>query len=96
MLEHIVPQAVILNSEENPAIIPDSNRVKAPVVGAGSTDFGGSQKHDVANQADAEGVDRLAFTASQKTSEEVEAPNVDHAKKWNKVHGTKSQYPQRN
>ena len=26
----------------------------------------------------------MALTASQKTSEEVEAPNVNHAKKWNK------------
>ena len=50
--------------------------------GAISTDFGGSQKHDVSNQAGTEGVDRLAPTASQKTSEKVEAPN--HAKKWNK------------
>ena len=25
----------------------------------------------------------MALTASQKMSEEVEAPNVDHAKKWN-------------
>ena len=40
--------------------------------------------HEVVNQAGAEGVDRLAPTASQKTSEEVEAPNVDHAKTWNK------------
>ena len=58
--------------------------MKAPVVGAGSTDFGGRQKHDVANQAGAEGVERLAPAASQKTSEKVELPNVDHAKKWNK------------
>ena len=70
MLQNIVPQAGILNKEENPAI--DSDRVKASVVDAGSTDFGGSQKHDVANQADAEEVDRLAPTASKKTSEEEE------------------------
>ena len=44
-------------------------KVKAPVGSAGSTDFGGSQKHVVANQAGAEGVDHLALTASQKTSE---------------------------
>ena len=51
VLENIVPQAGILNREENPAI--DSTRVKAPEVGAGSTDFGVSQKHHVANQAGA-------------------------------------------
>ena len=69
VLKNVVPQASIL-TEENSAT--DSNRVKAPVVGAGSTNFGGSQKHDVANQADAEGVDHLALTASQKTSEKQE------------------------
>ena len=70
VLQNLVPQAGILNKEENPAI--DSDRVKASVVDAVSTDFGGSQKHDVANQADAEEVDRLAPTASKKTSEEEE------------------------
>ena len=40
VVENIVPQAGILNNEENPAIDPE--RVKAPVVGAGSTNFGGS------------------------------------------------------
>ena len=39
VLENIVPQAGILNNEENPAI--DSDRVKASVVNAGFTDFGG-------------------------------------------------------
>ena len=39
MLENIVPQAGNLGREGNTAI--DSDRVKAPVVGAGSTDFGG-------------------------------------------------------
>ena len=53
---------------ENPAT--DSDRVKAPVAGAGSTDFEGSPEHEVANQAGAEGLDRLAPTVSQKTSEE--------------------------
>ena len=67
VLENIVPQAGFLNGEENPTI--DSDRVKAPVDGASFTDFGRSQKHDVANQAGAEGVNRLAPTASQKTSE---------------------------
>ena len=62
VLQSMVPQAGILNIEENPAI--NSDRVKASVVDAGSTDFGASQKHDVANQADAEEVDRLAPTAS--------------------------------
>ena len=79
VLKNVVPQASML-TEENPAT--DSDRVKAAVVGAGSTDFGGSQKYDVANQAGAEEVDRLAPTATQKTSKEVEAPNVDHTKKW--------------
>ena len=37
--ENTVPQAGILNNEENPAT--DSDRVKAPVVGAGSADSGG-------------------------------------------------------
>ena len=59
--------------------------MKAPVVGAGSTDFGGSQKHDEVNQAGTVGVGRLALTLSQKTSEEAEAPNVDHVEKSNKV-----------
>ena len=70
VLQNIVPQAGILNKEKNPAI--DSDRVKASVVNAGSTDFGGCQKHDVANQAGAEEVDRLAPTSSKKTSEEEE------------------------
>ena len=39
--------------------------------------LGGSQKHDVANQAGTVGVGRLALTLSQKTSEEAEAPNVN-------------------
>ena len=68
VLENVVPQAGILNKEENTAI--DSDRVEASVVDAGSTDFGGSQKHNVANQAGAEGMDRFAPTASKKTSEE--------------------------
>ena len=42
VLKNVVPQAGILDNEENSAT--DSDRVKAPVVGAGSTDFGGSQK----------------------------------------------------
>ena len=67
VLENVVPQASNLDNEENLAIVSD--RVKAPVGGAGSTDFGGSQKHDVARQAGAIGVDHLALTASQKTSE---------------------------
>ena len=68
VLQNIVPQAGILNKEEN--LATDSDRVKAPVVGADSTDFGRSQVHDVANQADAEEVDCLAPTASKKTSDE--------------------------
>ena len=75
LLENILPQVYILNNEENPAT--DSDRVKAPVVGAGSTDFAGSQRHDVANQAGAEGDNRLAPTAPQKTSEEEKLK-----KKW--------------
>ena len=70
VLQNIVPEASILDNEENSAT--DSDQVKAPVVGAGSTDFGGSQKYEVANQAGAEGLDRLDPTASQKTSEEEE------------------------
>ena len=41
MLENIVPRAAILNNEENPAI--DSDRVKASVVDAASTDFVGAR-----------------------------------------------------
>ena len=48
------PQAGILDNEEN--LATDSDQVKAPVIGIGFTDFGGSQKHEVANQAGAEGV----------------------------------------
>ena len=70
VLQNIVPQAGILNKDENPAI--DSDRLKASVVDAGSTDFGGSQKHDVDNLAGAEEVDRLATTASKKMSDEEE------------------------
>ena len=40
-----------------------------------STDFRGSQKHDVANQTGAEGTDRLALTASQETSDERKGGN---------------------
>ena len=83
VLKNILPQVGILNNEENPTI--DSDRVKAPVVGAGFTDFGGSQKHNVANQAGAEGDNRLVPTASQKTSEEEKAEaKVDHVEKLNK------------
>ena len=42
------------------------------VVDACSTDFGWSQRHDVANQAGAERVVRLALTASQKMSDDEE------------------------
>ena len=73
VLENIVPQTDILNHEENPDM--DSDGVKVPVINACSTDFWGSQKHDVANQAGGEGVDRLALTASQKTSDEDEGGN---------------------
>ena len=73
VLENVVSQVGILNKEENPAI--DSDRVKASLVHAGSTDFGGSQKQDVTNQAGAKLVDRLAPNASQKTSEEEEEVN---------------------
>ena len=75
VLENVVPQASNLDNEENLAIV--SEEKKATVGDAGSTDFGGSQKHDVTNQAGTEGVGRLAPTPSQKTSEEVETPNVD-------------------
>ena len=83
VLKNVLPQVSILNNEGNLTI--DSDRVKAPVVGAGSTDFGGSQKHIVANQAGAEGDNRLAPTASQMTSEEERAEaKVDHVEKPNK------------
>ena len=66
VLENVVPQASNLDNEENLIV---SDRVKAPMGGAGSTDFGGSQKHNVARQAGAIGVDHLTLTAAQKTSE---------------------------
>ena len=66
VLENVVTEGGILISEENAAIYSD--RVKAPVVSAGSTNFGGSQKHILANQAGTEEVDRWALTASQKRS----------------------------
>ena len=66
VLENVVPQASNLDNEENLAIVSD--RVTAPVGGAGSTDFEESQNDDVANQAGAIGMDHLALTASQKTS----------------------------
>ena len=58
--------------------------MKASVVDACSTDIGESQKHDLANLAGAEEVDRLGPTAFQKPSENVEAANVDHAKTCSK------------
>ena len=67
VLENVVPQEGILDNEENSAT--DSDRVNALVVVSGPTVFGGGgggggQKHVVANQAGAEGVDHLALTAS--------------------------------
>ena len=73
MLQNIVPQASNLDNEEN--LATDFDRIKAPVIGAGSTDFEESQEHDVANQARGDRVVSLAFTASQKTSDEVEGVN---------------------
>ena len=58
VLQNIVPQASNLDKEEN--LATDSDRVKAPVVGAGSMDFGGSQEHDVAKQT---GGDRVVSWA---------------------------------
>ena len=85
MLGNIVLHAGILHNAENPAT--DSDRGKDPVSRCRLHGFWGrgkGQKHSMANQAGAEGMDRLTLTASQKTNEEVKAPNVDHAKKWNK------------
>ena len=81
-MKNIVLHTSNLDDDKN--LATDSDRVKPPMVGAGPTDFffffwGG--KHDVANQAGAEGDNCLAPTASQKTSEKVELPNVDHAKR---------------
>ena len=73
VLQNIVPQVSNLDNEEN--LATDCDRVKAPVVGTGSTDFGGSQEHDVANQAGGDSVVSLALTAPQKTSDEVEGVN---------------------
>ena len=68
VLKNIVSQVSNLGYEENLAI--NSDRVKVPVVGAGFTDFRGSWKHDVANLAGAKGDNRLAPTASKKTSDD--------------------------
>ncbi|KAG8286097.1 hypothetical protein J6590_067163 [Homalodisca vitripennis] len=65
--QNTLPQAGTLTSEGNP--VTNSDRVKAPVVGAGSTDFGGSQMYDVANQAGVTGVDHLAPCMPTITSE---------------------------
>ena len=73
VLQNIVLEGSNLDDEEN--LATDSDRVKAPVVGASSTNFGGSQKHDVANQASGDRVVSLALTAFQKTSDEVEGVN---------------------
>ena len=73
VLQNIVPQASNLDKEEN--LATDSDRVKAPVVGSDSTDYWGSHKHDAAKQAGGDRVVILAFTASQKTSDEVEGVN---------------------
>ena len=54
-LQNIVPQASNLDKDEN--LATDCDPVKAPVVDAGSTDFGGSQEHDVAKQAGGDRVD---------------------------------------
>ena len=72
VLQNIVPQAGILDNEENPAI--HSDRLQAAVVNANLTDLGrgGGQTHVVANQAGAERVIFLALTASQRTSDEEE------------------------
>ena len=67
-MEEVLENASNLDNEEN--LATDSKRVKASVIGADSTDFGGSQKHDVANQAG-----RLALTASQETSDENKGGN---------------------
>ena len=68
VLEIIVPQAGILNNEENPAI--DSNRVKASVVIAGSTDFWGARS----TMWPIKLVQKwwFALTATQKTSNDEE------------------------
>ncbi|KAG8277515.1 hypothetical protein J6590_040520 [Homalodisca vitripennis] len=65
--KHITHYRGTLTSEGNP--VTNSDRVKAPVVGAGSTDFGGSQMYDVANQAGVTGVDHLAPCMPTITSE---------------------------
>ena len=70
--QNILPQADILNSEENSAI--DAGRLKAPVDGVDPTDifFGWGEKPVSTNQAGTEEVDRLVVTVSQKMNEEDE------------------------
>ena len=73
VLQNIVPQASNLDKEEN--LATDSDWVKAPVVDAGSKDFGESQEQDVAKHAGRDRVVSLALTASQKMIDEVEGVN---------------------
>ncbi|KAG8322887.1 hypothetical protein J6590_012876 [Homalodisca vitripennis] len=78
---NILPQAGTLLGEGN--AVADSDQVKAPVVGAGSKDFGRSQLWVMMNQTGVAGVDHLAPTRSFVTSEArdrgelTEYPNQD-------------------
>ena len=76
VLENAVPQVSNHDNEENLAI--DSDRVKARVVGAGSTDFGVSQKHDVTNQAGARGGSPLLHLKRRATKKKEETMQAQH------------------
>ncbi|KAG8285971.1 hypothetical protein J6590_070318 [Homalodisca vitripennis] len=77
----ILPQAGTLLGEGNP--VADSDRVKAPVVSAGSKEFWGSQLCVMVNQTGVAGEDHLAPTRFFVTSEArdkgelTEYPNQD-------------------
>ena len=68
-----------LTREVNPTA--DSDRVQAPVVGAGFADFGGSHMHYTVNETATE--DKL-LEINHLASTVFTAPNEEHAKKWNK------------
>ena len=71
VLQNIFPKLVTSTKRKISPPIPNSNRVKAPVVGAGSTDFGGARSTMWPNRLMK--IEWLA--ASQKTSDEVEGVN---------------------
>ena len=62
--------------------ITGQNRKEAPVVGAGSTDFWGSQRHYTVDGIVKK--DDQLLQVNHFTSTVFKTPNEDQAKKWNK------------